>query len=132
MCRLPWFFVKQENMEERRQLIRWYINKETNVRLQGQDNPVSCVVEDINIKGLKIFSRQQLATEGNISLVMDFGEDFTFNIEAAVAWCRAQDAGYVYGLFFTKIKDADKERLYHLIVHCCSEQMKEHRWKVAM
>jgi c-di-GMP-binding flagellar brake protein YcgR len=119
-------------MNDRRQLIRWCINKETNMKLQGQDKPVTCVVEDINIKGLKIFSRHQLAKEGSVCLAVDFGRDFSMDIEAEVAWRRSLGAGYVYGLYFTKIKDADKERLYRYIVQCCSEQMKEHRWKVEL
>ena len=119
-------------MKDRRQLIRWHINKETNVRIQGQDKSVPCVVDNINVKGLKIYSRQQLAKEGNVSLAVELGRDFSFDIEAAVAWSKALGGGYVSGLYFTSIKDSDKEKLYHFIVQCCSEQMKEHHWKVDM
>lgn len=119
-------------MEDRRRLIRWNVNKEINVRLEGQERPFLCIVEDVNIRGLKIYSRQQLAEKDNIAMSVDFGQDFALDIEAAVAWRRSLGAGYVYGLYFTKIKDMDKERLNRFIFKCCSEQMKEHRWKVAM
>jgi len=122
----------EERMKDRRQLLRWHINKETNVRLEGQDRPFLCIVEDINIKGLKIYSRQQFAQQKDLSMYVDFGQDFAFDVKADIAWRRSLGAGYVYGLYFTRIKDADKERLNRLIFNCCSQQIKEHRWNVSI
>jgi len=117
-------------MNDRRQLIRWYINKEAKLKLEDMDKPFLCIVEDINMRGVKIYARQQLVEKGDISMNMDLGSDLVFDIKAAVAWHRCLGAGYVYGLYFTKVKDADKERLYHYIVDCCSEQIRKHSWKV--
>jgi hypothetical protein len=50
-------------------------------------------------------------------------EDCVLDIEAWVVWHRPVDGHNVYGLYFTKISDSDKEKIYRLVQRNYPDQL---------
>jgi len=119
-------------MEERRRFVRWQVNRQASVKLQGQDNPLECKIEDVSLKGLRIHSPQEFKKDSNLALSIALGYELFFNIEASVAWNKAVGADNIYGLYFTNIKDVDKEKIYRYVYGNFPEQIKQRVWKAVM
>jgi hypothetical protein len=51
------------------------------------------------------------------------------DVEAWVAWHKAIEAGNIYGIYFTKINDADKEKIFQFLLRDFPEQVGQKWWK---
>lgn len=116
-------------MEERRQCGRWQVNKTAIIQLEGEGNPFECKIEDVSFKGLRIRSPQVLNEDSDIALNIVLDNDLFLNIEAAVAWSNRQEAERTYGLYFTKIKDKDRENIYRYMYDNFQEELKRRAWE---
>lgn len=116
-------------MPERRRFIRWQTFRQAKVKLPDQEDYVDCRVNDINFKGLQIFLAQKLPLDSYVKLSLILTESFTLNVEAWVTWHRSVDGHNIYGLYFTKIIDSDKERIYNLIRNEFPEQIRRQWWQ---
>ncbi|OGX44220.1 MAG: hypothetical protein A3G38_01630 [Omnitrophica WOR_2 bacterium RIFCSPLOWO2_12_FULL_51_8] len=105
--------ISQEKIE-RRQLPRWQLGCEASAKWQGQDDFVSCAIKDMNFRGFQIWLDRELCP-GCCALIIRFGTDLVFNIEVCVVWHALVNAKHVYGCRFIRLRDADKERLYHFV-----------------
>jgi hypothetical protein len=121
------FFIRGV-MEERRQCGRWQVNYLASVKLQGQDNPFECKIEDVGLKGLKIHSSQELNQDSPLALSIALDDEFSLDIEASVTWSNTQEDN-IYGLYFTKIKDMDKENIFNYVSMNFPELIKQQIWK---
>jgi c-di-GMP-binding flagellar brake protein YcgR len=119
-------------MEERRQCGRWQVNNLVSVKLQGQDHPLECKIEDVSLKGLRIHSPQELKKDSILALSIALDNELSLNIEASIAWNNTQGADNIYGFYFTKIKDIDKENIYRYVYRNFPEQIKQQVWKGVM
>ena len=116
-------------MDERRQLPRWEVKKEVKVWLQQAQSFMHCIVEDMHLKGMCLSSTKSLFYQDAVSLSFALGESFEMiKVEAEIPWRREEEGKYVYGLSFSKIAEADKDRIYQYISTHCSEQFKNKWW----
>ena len=102
-------------MRNRRHTKRWQINRETKVKLAGAQAFAQCFIKDINLKGLQISLRLKLPQETFLKLNLILTDEFNLKIEAWVVWHRNIGGFNVYGLYFTKINEQDKEKIYKFV-----------------
>lgn len=116
-------------MTERRRLNRWQANKETKVKLEGAEALAKCSLRDINLKGAQISLAMKLPKDTFLKLSLVLSEDFILNVEAWVVWQKTIDGYYVYGIYFSCINDADKEKIYQFVRRYFPEQLAQQWWK---
>lgn len=103
------------NLAERRRFVRWRINKNLKVKLEGAQNCANCVVNDISLTGCKISLGFRLQKDTFLKLTIVLSDESDITIEAWVAWGKTIDCLNCYGIYFSKIKDGDKEKIYQFI-----------------
>ena len=111
-------------MEERRRGFRWQIDRQAMVNLAGELSYTLCSVKDINYNGLQISLEQELPKDSSLKLGINFPDEFALEIEAGVAWHKNN----LYGLYFTKIKDKDKEKIYNFVYKNYRHQIDKRWW----
>lgn len=115
-------------MGEGRRFVRWQVNRQTKIKVRSEHTNLDCQIEEISLKGLRITSPQKL-TKNKLSINIVLGEAVSLNAEVSVVWLRTVKGGYAYGLYFTRIKDIDKEKIYEFLQKNFPEQIKQKRWK---
>ncbi|MDD5156012.1 MAG: PilZ domain-containing protein [Candidatus Omnitrophica bacterium] len=103
------------DMQEHRGSHRWQINWQAKVRVGDKEHLTDCHINDINLKGLRFTLTEQLAPDTFINLSLILTGDFVLNVEAWVAWHKTTEGLNTYGLYFNKIREADKERIGQFI-----------------
>lgn len=116
-------------MEERRRFTRWQIGKQARLKVDGNDAPVDCYIADVSLKGLQLRSPRQLEQGIPIKLNIAISYEFMLNVEASVAWHRVSNEDNIYGISFTRIRDADKEGIYRFVHNNFPEQLTQQWWK---
>ena len=118
-------------MNEQRQLPRWQVKREAKVWLPQRQEFSHCVIEDINLKGMCASFSKKLPQEQPVNFSLSLDDNFEFvKLEVNLPWIREENGRYVYGMFFNKILDADKDRIYQYITCHCSDQFKDRWWAV--
>ncbi|MFA5286976.1 MAG: PilZ domain-containing protein [Candidatus Omnitrophota bacterium] len=102
-------------MADKRQISRWEINKPVKIQLEGAVVYAECFLKDINFKGLKIVLNLKLIVDSYIKFNLKLSDKCSLECEAWVAWHRAADGRNTYGLYFTRLKDDDKEKIYKFV-----------------
>lgn len=116
-------------MDERRQLPRWHVKKEARVWLPQKQEFSHCIIEDINMKGMCASFNNRLPQEEPLSMSLALEDNFDFmKIEVFLPWVKEEEGKYIYGMFFNKIVESDKDRVYQFINSHCSEQFKDKWW----
>jgi hypothetical protein len=116
-------------MQIKRRFARWQIEQEAKVKLEGAQEYAHCTISDISFMGTKISLALKLPKDTFLRLKIVLREGFILNVEVWVAWQRTIDGHNVYGLYFTKIKDPDKEKIYQFIRSNFPEQMNGKWWQ---
>lgn len=115
-------------MEINRRFVRWQIDHEVKVKLEDAPAPVSCTLNDISFMGAKVCLPFRLASDTFVKLCLSLSEETKLDVEVWVAWHKTIDGHHEYGLYFTKIKDSDKEKIYQFIRCNHSDKICEHWW----
>jgi hypothetical protein len=107
-------------MTDKRQISRWEINKPVKIQLVGAVVFAECFLKDINFKGLKIVLNLRLIVDSHIKFNLKLSDKYLLECEAWVAWHKVIEGRNIhgrniYGLYFTKLKDADKEKIYKFV-----------------
>lgn len=102
-------------MNNRRQANRWQINQQAKLKLEGAQRFAPCVVKDINFSGAQISLRMKLPEDAVLKFTLVLSEKFTLDIKAWAAWHRSRNGLNLYGLYFTQVKEEDKEKIYRFI-----------------
>jgi hypothetical protein len=116
-------------MKDRRQDKRWQINRQAKVKLEGAQAFTPCHIKDINFKGLQIYLKIKLPKEGFLKLSIAFADEFTLSLEAWVVWHRSIDRFNLYGLYFTKINEEDKEKIYRFVHKYLPHEIINRTWQ---
>lgn len=116
-------------MNERRIVPRWQINRQAKVKLEGAECFSDCQIRDINLKGLQICLGLKLQKDSFLKLCISLAEDYILDIETWVVWHKTIGDSNTYGLYFTRIKDNDKEKIYRFVYKFCPEQIKRQYWQ---
>lgn len=99
-------------MQEHRHISRWQINRPAKVRLVGAQVFTNCIIKDINFKGMQISLGIKLPKDTFLKLNLILSEEFSLDVEAWVVWHRTIDGFNLYALYFSKLRDLDKEKIY--------------------
>lgn len=118
-------------MSDRRACPRWKINWQAQVKFSHKENLTNCHITDINYKGLRISLEDKLAQDTFLSLSITLSCDCVLNVEAWVAWHKPSEGRNTYGLYFNKIKEADKEKIYQFIHKHFRQEIKRQWWQEA-
>lgn len=107
-------------MTDKRQNIRWKINKRIDLNLMG-DKPlaVETVLDDISIAGARLSLKERLPQE----------EVNLFGLKAAVVWRRETQRTNTYGLSFRQIGEIEKNRIYAFVYSNFPDDIKEPPWR---
>ncbi len=111
-------------MEQRRKLSRWQINRQAKIKLEGAQAFADCQIKDINLKGLQISLGMKLPRDSFLKFCIFFAQDCVLDIEAWVVWHKTILDTNTYGLYFTRVRDNDKEKIYRFVHKYCPEQIK--------
>jgi len=114
---------------ERRNVFRWQLGRQARLRLRGAENFISCKLQDLNFKGMQVALSTKLPEDKFFSLALALNDDFTLHVECWVAWEKAVDGHNIYGLYFTRINDQDKERLYKFMRQDFPQELNKQWWQ---
>lgn len=112
----------------RRKFIRWDLKHEVNLKI-GAGEPTSCQVHNISLKGVEVTLARELAQDRSNKLQLYFDDGHPVSAEGWVMWHRRVDGLNVYGLYFTRISDTDKEKLYEFVVRHCRQQVYDNMYR---
>lgn len=115
--------------ENRRSVVRWQINKQAELKVGDRDNFVSCQVKDINLKGIKITTDEVLRKDKFFKLTLALSSDFTLDVEVWVVWHRVIEETNIYGLYFNKIRDSDRENIYQFMHRNFAQEIYRQWWQ---
>ena len=102
-------------MKEHRRFPRWQVNQQAKLKLEQAEDDVLCQVRDINYKGMGIILGTKLPQDTALKLSLSLSGDCTFNVEVWVAWAKVINGVNHYGLYFCRLRDADKEKIYSFV-----------------
>jgi hypothetical protein len=123
-------YNKEVKMEDRRSITRWRIGRQIKVKLEGAESFIDCFLQDINLKGARVSLGLPLLQKDAFSKVFFLlSADFTLRVEIWVAWQKNVEGKNQYGIYFSKIKDADKERIYKLLRNQIPRQLNQRWWQ---
>lgn len=116
-------------MVDNRRFTRWNIDLPTTVTLEGAQACADCKVSNISFKGAQICVGIKLAKDTFIKLCLNLTGGFSLSVEACVVWQKTIDGHNIYGLYFTKISDADKEKIYRFLRRDYPQQVNQSWWR---
>ena len=116
-------------MIDRRQVIRWQLKYEAKVKLEGREQYSDCRLLDINLKGMKLLCGSKLPKDNYIKFSLMLAPEFSFETEAWVVWQKSFEGKSLCGLYFHKIRDGDKERIYRFMFNNFPGQLQESWWQ---
>ena len=105
-------------MQEYRRSIRWSVNQPGLLKL-GQAESLPCQIKDINHIGAKVTLNAKLPLDTALKINFQLAEDLRVDAEIWVAWHKLINGVNHYGLYFSKIKDADKKKITKFIKQYC-------------
>lgn len=115
-------------MEQRRRFTRWQVDRQAKVKLEGAETFIDCKVKDISLKGSMLASALKLPQDVFLRLSVVLSEEATLELEVWVVWHKSVDGHNLYGFYFTKIKDLDKEKIYQFIRKFYPQQLTKQWW----
>lgn len=116
-------------MQDRRRFVRWQIDKPAKVKLEGAQVFSDCMVKDINLKGLQIAWGLKLQKDTFVKLSVILSDEWALNVEVWVVWQKSIEGYNIYGLYFSKIFDSDKEKIYQFVRKYFPEQINKQWWQ---
>jgi len=115
-------------MHERRSCVRWQIKQKAKIKLEGALSYMDCLMNDINFKGGKIFLKQHLTLDKFLKMNIMFSEVLNCDVQVWIVWHKRINDTQVYGFYFTKIKDSDKEDIYKFINRYFPDELRKQWW----
>ena len=86
------------------------------MQLEGAVASTTCTIHDISFKGARISLAQKLPKDTPHKVSITLCDEFAcLDIEMWVIWHKRLMETNVYGVYFVKIKDSDKENIYKFI-----------------
>jgi c-di-GMP-binding flagellar brake protein YcgR len=116
-------------MQIQRRYARWQVKNEAKVRLEGAEASISCLVNDISFNGVQISLAQKLPKDTTLNMNIVLSNGSALNLETWVVWHKQVGNQNVYGLYFTKIKDQDKEKIYQFMRNYFPHELNKRWWK---
>ena len=102
-------------MQENRRLGRWQIDTRAEINLEGEEGPEPCTVHDINFKGARISLAKKINPDTFVKVNILFSSGLSLSAQVWVVWHKTIDGHNMHGIYFTQLKDKDKEKLYQFV-----------------
>lgn len=103
-------------MHDRRAIKRWKISWQAKIKLEGAMAFIDCSIIDLSFKGFQAALAPKLPTDAFLKLSLILASDCAVKeIEVWVAWHRKIQSLNLYGFYFSRIKDEDKEKIYRFM-----------------
>ncbi len=115
-------------MNERRRFTRWQVDRQAKFRLEQAVEDAFCQVKDINYKGAQVVLSAKLPEDAAFRLNLRLSDECSFEAEVWVAWRKVVDGINHYGLYFSKIRDVDKDKIYNFICEHYPNDLNEKWW----
>ena len=115
-------------MSEHRRFPRWQVNQQAKLKLEQAEEDVLCQVRDINYKGMGVVLGAKLPQDVALKLTLRLAGDCTFDAEVWVAWAKVIDGVNHYGLYFCRLRDADKEKIYRFVHAHLPKELAKNWW----
>lgn len=116
-------------MQEKRRFKRWLIDWQGKMKLAGAETFVPCDFSNLSFQGIQISTKLKLPKDICSDLKIVLSEDCVFEVEAKFVWHKAIDVYNTYGLYFSKIRDFDKEKIYKFIYVNFPAQVQRQWWQ---
>ncbi len=116
-------------MRERRLVARWSIDYQTQVAFGTSGEFMPCQIKDINFKGVQLAAAENLEKDTFKKMTLMLSPDIALEIEFWLAWVKKSGHQHIYGLYFTKISDSDKEKIYKFVYQNFRQEMAKEWWK---
>jgi hypothetical protein len=117
-------------MVDRRQGARWRINRPVELKFAGALAPTISTIHDISFRGARISLSHKLPKDTPHRVSVTLCDDFAcLNIEMWVVWQKRVMETNVYGVYFTKIKDSDKENIYKFMRKYFPQEINKQWWQ---
>lgn len=114
---------------QKRRGIRWRINHQAGLRLEGAHAYAACYIKDINFFGAQIALKIKLPIDSFVKLSLMLSEGCILELEVWVSWHKIFNGLNLYGIYFSTIKDSDKEKIYQFLRRDFSEQVNLKWWE---
>jgi len=115
-------------MQEHRRYIRYRLQHQGRLKL-GQDyRELPCQVKDISYKGARIVLNAKLPEDAALRINLRLHDDCVIDAEVWVAWHKVVNGVNHYGVYFDKIRDVDKDKIYSFLNKYCHNEMKGKWW----
>jgi len=101
-------------MRERRKLTRWQINKRVLLNFD-QAAELFCQLKDINCIGAQVTLNTKLPQDVIFKMSLRLSENYTIVAKVWATWHKVINGSHHYGLYFSEIKDADKDKINKFI-----------------
>ncbi len=118
-------------MNDRRKLTRWSTNREAKIKLEGAEAFIEAHLLDINFRGIQISLRPKLPKDTTLKFKLVLAGGFDLDVEGWIVWHRTVSGHNVYGIYFTKLKDPDKEKIYKFVYKHVPHEISKQWWKGA-
>jgi len=117
-------------MVDRRQGARWRINRPVELKFAGAVAPTTSTIHDISFRGARISLPQRLPKDTPHRVSISLCDEFAcLNLEMWVVWQKRVMETNVYGVYFTKIKDSDKENIYKFMRKYFPQEINKQWWQ---
>jgi len=83
----------------------------------------------MNLKGMQIALEKRPTADSFLKLSIFLHERFILRIEACLVWHKTIMKEDCYGLYFSKIKHSDRERVYRFMCDCYMRMLIERWWR---
>lgn len=116
-------------MTDHRSGPRWRVNTQAKVRIGESSKEVAATIIDINYRGAKVLMHQRLASDSSLKLLVTLSDEVVLDMEVWIAWQRNYEHQHIYGLYFSKIREEDKEKIYKFFSSQFPGQLRRQAWQ---
>ncbi|MBP7217008.1 MAG: PilZ domain-containing protein [Candidatus Omnitrophica bacterium] len=114
--------------KEQRKIPRWQIDHQALLHLEGACATAECRIRDLSLRGARIIFGPRLTPDTFIHVKLCLDKECICAVEAWIVWRKSIFDTNSYGLFFTKISDGDKEKIFKFLLHKFPDRV-YNRWR---
>ncbi|MBU0547550.1 MAG: PilZ domain-containing protein [Candidatus Omnitrophica bacterium] len=115
-------------MQEHRRYVRYQVKQQGRLKLEQVSGEWPCQVKDISYKGARIALNAKLPDDAAVRINLWLSEGCSIDAEVWIAWHKVFNGVNHYGIYFDKIRDADKDKIYSFLNKYCYNEMKGKWW----
>ena len=114
-----------------RKCTRWQFNKNAEISFEIAGNVVKseCALCDLSFGGTRISLDGELPKDALLKANFNIPGKLFFYAEAWIMWHKAIQNRNIYGLYFSKLRDPDKEAIFKYVLSHFPEQVSNQWWQ---